>query len=129
VLYGTPASWFAALGVVALGVLLAGADRPARRTVGGWLDKPADAGTDGFLALRRRSCHRGVAALGPGLLHTLVAVSIVWWPFYARDRAGRGAHAGRRPHVEAARLAGSGAGGSPAAPVPGALPAVFSPQA
>ena len=25
-----------------------------------------------------------VAALGPSFLHTLIAVSIVWWPFYAR---------------------------------------------
>ncbi len=52
--------------------------------------------TDGFLALPAPVLAIAVvAALGPGFVHTLLAVSIVWWPFYARHRARRGAHAGR----------------------------------
>ena len=49
-----------------------------------------------------------VAALGPGFIHTLIAVSIVWWPFYARLVRGEVARLAARPHVEAARLAGVG---------------------
>ena len=39
-------------------------------------------------------------------LHTLIAVSIVWWPFYARLVRGEVARLAARPHVEAAKLAG-----------------------
>jgi peptide/nickel transport system permease protein len=49
-----------------------------------------------------------VAGLGPGLFHTLLAVSIVWWPFYARIVRGEVRTLAARPHVEAARLAGAG---------------------
>jgi peptide/nickel transport system permease protein len=49
-----------------------------------------------------------VAALGPGLLHTLIAVSIVWWPYYTRIVRGEVVALAARPHVEAAKLAGAG---------------------
>lgn len=49
-----------------------------------------------------------VAALGPGFIHTLIAVSIVWWPFYARLVRGEVARLAARPHIEAAKLAGVG---------------------
>ena len=47
-----------------------------------------------------------VAALGPGLVNTLIGVSIVWWPYYARIIRGEVRALAARPHVEAARLAG-----------------------
>jgi peptide/nickel transport system permease protein len=46
--------------------------------------------------------------MGPGFVHTLIAVSIVWWPFYARIVRGEITKLAARPHVEAARLAGAG---------------------
>ena len=49
-----------------------------------------------------------VAALGPSLQHTLIAVAIVWWPFYSRIVRGEVKALAARPHVEAARLAGVG---------------------
>jgi len=79
VLYGVRASWFAALGVVALGVLLGGAVRAGRRHPGRWVDNLLMRITDGFLALPAPIVAIAVvAALGPSLVHTLVAVSIVW---------------------------------------------------
>jgi len=48
-----------------------------------------------------------VAALGPGLGSTLVAVSVFWWPWYSRIVRGEVLALAARPHVEAARLAGA----------------------
>jgi ABC-type dipeptide/oligopeptide/nickel transport system permease component len=65
--------------------------------------------TDGFLSLPAPVLAIAVvAALGPGFVHTLIAVSIVWWPFYARLVRGEVARLAARPHIEAARLAGVG---------------------
>lgn len=127
VLYGVRASWFAALGVVALGVLLGGAVGLLAGTVGGWIDNLLMRITDGFLALPAPIVAIAVvAALGPSLLHTLVAVSVVWWPFYARIVRGEVRALAARPHVEAARLAGSGGWRIAMRHLlPGALPAVL----
>ena len=82
VLYGLRSSWLAALVVVATGLLFGGLVAGAR---GGWVDTVLMRITDGFLALPAPVVAIAVvAALGPGLFHTLLAVSIVWWPFYAR---------------------------------------------
>jgi peptide/nickel transport system permease protein len=47
-----------------------------------------------------------VASMGPSLIHTLIALSIVWWPWYARIVRGEVRALAARPHAEAARLAG-----------------------
>jgi peptide/nickel transport system permease protein len=49
-----------------------------------------------------------VAATGPGLRNTLLAVAATWWPWYARIVRGQVFSLVRRPHVEAARLGGIG---------------------
>ena len=49
-----------------------------------------------------------VVALGPSLMHTLFAVSLVWWPWYARIVRGEARALIVRPHIDAARLAGAG---------------------
>ena len=65
--------------------------------------------TDLFLALPATVIAIAVvASIGPSLIHTLIALSVVWWPWYARIvRAEVRAHASR-PHADAARLAGVG---------------------
>jgi peptide/nickel transport system permease protein len=47
-----------------------------------------------------------VAALGPGLLNTMIAIAIFWWPWYARIARDEIRRLKARPHVEAARVAG-----------------------
>jgi peptide/nickel transport system permease protein len=107
VLYGARSSWFAALAVVAIGLLIGGVIGLIAGTLGGWVDALLMRITDGFLSLPAPVLAIAVvAALGPGFLHTLIAVSIVWWPFYARLVRGEVARLAARPHVEAARLAG-----------------------
>jgi peptide/nickel transport system permease protein len=109
VLFGVRSSWFAALVVVGVGLLIGGLVGLIAGAVGGWLDATLMRITDGFLSLPAPVLAIAVvAALGPGFVHTLIAVSIVWWPFYARLIRGEIARLKARPHVEAARLAGVG---------------------
>ncbi|MDT5013842.1 MAG: peptide/nickel transport system permease protein [Mycobacterium sp.] len=109
VLYGVRASWFAALVVVAVGLAIGGLVGLIAGAAGGWLDGLLMRITDAFLSLPAPVLAIAVvAALGPGFIHTLIAVSIVWWPFYARLVRGDVARLAARPHVEAAKLAGIG---------------------
>jgi peptide/nickel transport system permease protein len=109
VLYGLQASWFAALLVIVGGVIIGGIIGVVAGTFGGIVDNVLMRITDGFLALPAPVLAIAiVAALGPGFIHTLLAVSLVWWPFYARIVRGEVRALAARPHVEAARLAGAG---------------------
>ncbi len=109
VLFGVRSSWFAALVVVGVGLLIGGLVGLIAGATGGWVDATLMRITDGFLSLPAPVLAIAVvAALGPGFVHTLIAVSIVWWPFYARLVRGEIARLKARPHVEAARLAGVG---------------------
>jgi peptide/nickel transport system permease protein len=108
-LYGMRSSWFAAIVVIASGLLIGGLIGVIAGTSGGRIDNLLMRITDIFLALPAPVLAIAVvAALGPSFAHTLVAVAIVWWPFYARIVRGEIAKFAARPHVEAARLAGAG---------------------
>jgi peptide/nickel transport system permease protein len=109
VLFGWRSSWFDALAVIASGLLIGGLIGLVAGTVGGVVDTVLMRLTDGFLALPAPVVAIAVvAALGAGIVHTLIAVAIVWWPFYARIVRGEIRSLAARPHVEAARLAGAG---------------------
>jgi len=109
VLDGWRASWFAALAVIASGLCLGEMIGLVAGSAGGLVDGLLMRLTDGFLALPAPVLAIAiVAALGPGFVHTLLGVAIVWWPFYARIVRGEVRALAVRPHVEAARLAGVG---------------------
>jgi peptide/nickel transport system permease protein len=81
VLYGIRASWLSALAVIASGVLIGGLIGTVAGIAGGWIDTTLMRVTALFLALPAAVLAIAViAALGPSLPHTLVAVGIVWWP-------------------------------------------------
>jgi peptide/nickel transport system permease protein len=108
VLYGMRVSWFAALLVIATGIIIGGLIGVAAGMLGGWVDTVLMRITDVFLALPGPLLALAVvSALGPSLAHTLYAVMIVWWPFYARIVRGEVRSIMSRPHVEAARMGGS----------------------
>jgi peptide/nickel transport system permease protein len=108
VLYGIQSTWFSALIVIASGVLIGGLIGLIAGASGGWLDSVLMRITDIFLALPGPVLAITiVAALGPSLWHTLIAVMIVWWPLYARIVRGEIRALASRPHMEAARLAGA----------------------
>jgi peptide/nickel transport system permease protein len=127
VLFGLRSSLEAAGGVVASGVVIGGLIGLVAGASGGWIDDVLMRLTDIFLALPGPVLAIAVvAALGPSFLHTLIGVSIVWWPFYARIVRAEVRGLAARPHLEAARLAGVG----PARRawrhlLPGAVPAVL----
>ena len=106
-LYGVQASWFSALLVVAAGLIIGGVIGVIAGVVGGWVDAVLMRITDLFLALPAALVAIAiVAALGHGLANTLIGVTVVWWPYYARIIRGETRSVASRPHVEAARLAG-----------------------
>jgi peptide/nickel transport system permease protein len=49
-----------------------------------------------------------VAALGPGVMHAVVALSLVWWPGYVRLIEAKALTLRSEPYVEAARTMGAG---------------------
>jgi peptide/nickel transport system permease protein len=106
-LYGLRTSWFSALAVVAVGLLVGGVVGVTAGVAGGWVDTVLMRVTDLFLALPSTLVAIAiVAALGQGLTNTLVGISIVWWPYYARIIRSEIRSVVARPHVEAARVAG-----------------------
>ena len=108
-LFGIQASWFAALAVIAIGVAVGGVIGLVAGATSGWVDNLLMRITDFFLALPAPVLAIAVvAAMGPGFVHTLIAISIVWWPFYARIVRGEIIKLAARPHAEAARVAGAG---------------------
>jgi peptide/nickel transport system permease protein len=109
ILWGMRTSWFAAFVVILSGVIIGGLIGLVAGAAGGVVDSVLMRVTDLFLALPGPALAIAVvAALGPSLQHTLIAVAIVWWPFYARIVRGEIWALRSRPHLEAARLAGVG---------------------
>lgn len=107
VLYGLRSSWLSAVGVILLGAAIGSLVGALAGAFGGWVDTVLMRLTDLFLALPAPVLAIAViASLGPSLMHTLLALSVVWWPWYARIVRGEVRALAARPHAEAARLAG-----------------------
>jgi len=107
-LIGIQVSWLSALVIVASGLLIGGGIGLIAGATGGWVDTILMRVTDLFLALPGALVAIAiVAALGSGLVNTLIGVALVWWPYYARIVRGETKALAARPHVEAARLAGA----------------------
>jgi peptide/nickel transport system permease protein len=109
VLTGMRTSWFAAFGVIASGIVIGGLIGLVAGMSGGWIDNLLMRTTDVFLALPGPLLVLAVvSALGASLQHTLIAVGVVWWPFYSRIVRGEVRAIASRSHVEAARMGGAG---------------------
>jgi peptide/nickel transport system permease protein len=90
---------------VALGLLVG--------TIAGYFGSYMDEGlmrvTDIFLAFPGLILALAiVAALGPSLLNAMLAISLVWWPWYARMVRGQVLSVKQNQYVEAARSIGAG---------------------
>lgn len=107
ILIGIRTSWFAALGVILLGTIIGSLIGAIAGAFGGKVDMVLMRITDLFLSLPAPVLAIAViAAMGPSLRNTLIALSIVWWPWYARIVRGEVRALAARPHAEAAKLAG-----------------------
>ena len=128
VLYGLRTSLVGVLIVVTSGVVVGGTDRPDRRSDRRVARLPADAD---HRPVPRPP--RSAAGHRPGgLLSALPTatscwpLAIVWWPFYARIMRGEIRSWRSSPHIEAARLAGTGAARRAVRHLlPGAMPAIW----
>ncbi len=75
---------------------------------GRWIDEILMRVTDAFLAIPSLVLALAVAAsLGPSLRNALLAIAIVWWPWYARLVRAQVLTVRRREFVEAARAVGA----------------------
>ena len=109
ILIGMASSWWGAMAVILSGVVIGGLVGLVAGATGGIVDGLLMRVTDIFLALPGAVLAVAVvAALGPSYVHTLVAVAIVWWPLYARIVRGEVTRLRAAPHIEAARVAGTG---------------------
>ena len=94
-----------AIAVIAFGILVGGVIGLTAGFTGGIVDTVLMRFTDVALALPGPLVAlAAVAALGPGLGHTLFAVGLFWWPWYARIIRGQVVALRHQPFVEAATL-------------------------
>jgi len=77
--------------------------------MGGIVDKVLMRITDVFFAFPYLILAMAItAALGPGITNTMIALSIVWWPLYARITRGQALRVKESPFIEAVRSLGAG---------------------
>jgi peptide/nickel transport system permease protein len=74
---------------------------------GGWIDEFLMRITDIFLAFPVLVLAIAIAAmLGPSLSHTMLALTVLWWPWYARLIRGQVLALREREYIEAAKATG-----------------------
>ena len=75
--------------------------------LGGFVEEAVMRVTDVFLAFPALILAMAVAiAIGPGLTHSMMALLVVWWPWYARIARGEALSIKNTQYMEAARAAG-----------------------
>ncbi len=108
VVYGSGLSLIAAAVVLAISVTVGSLVGLVAGYRGGLVDEALMRITDMFLAFPALVLAMGVAAaLGPSLFNAMVAIAIVWWPWYARLVRGETLRLRGEAFVEAARATGA----------------------
>src|SRR5262245_15430917 len=107
VLLGVQYTWLPALAVIGFSLVLGTFLGIASGFLGGKTDFIIQRLTDLFLVLPGTLVALAVVAtLGPGVVNTMSALAVFWWPWYARISRDEIRRLKARPHVEAARTAG-----------------------
>ncbi|WP_421367950.1 ABC transporter permease [Agrobacterium tumefaciens] len=108
VIMGIRTTWLPGLAVIFVSLVLGGAIGAISGLAGGKTDLMIQRTIDLFLILPATIVALAlIAALGPGLTNTMIALTVTWWPWYARLCRDEIRRLAARPHVEAARIAGS----------------------
>jgi len=106
--YGVRLTWLPSMVVIAVGVVIGAIVGALGAIAGGVVDSLLSRLTDLFIVIPSTMIAlAAVTALGPGIWHTVIAMSVFWWPWYARIVRNELISVSTRPHVEAARLAGT----------------------
>ena len=107
VILGIRYTWLPGLAIIGIALLIGTIIGVFAGMVGGWVDATLQRVVELFLVLPSTLIALAVvAALGPGLVNTMIAITIFWWPWYARMSRDEVRRIRARPHVEAARIAG-----------------------
>ncbi|WP_052863110.1 ABC transporter permease [Streptomyces niger] len=109
VLYGARVGPLVAVVVVAVSLLLGTTVGLVAGYFGGWIDEVFMRVTDVFLAVPALLLALALATvLAPGPTGLTVALTVTWWPWYARLVRGETASVTGRPYTEACRALGLG---------------------
>ena len=109
VLYGIRLTWLPSLVVIGVAATIGTVIGAVGGATGGLLDLVLDRFSELFMVIPSTLIALAtVAAIGPGTWHTVAAISVFWWPWYARIVRAEIRAVAVRPHVEAARLSGVG---------------------
>jgi peptide/nickel transport system permease protein len=104
----TRVSLFAGLAVVVIGTLIGTTIGGIAGFAGGWLDNALMRFTDLMITIPSLILAMAIAAaLGPGLLNMVIAISLSWWPGYARLVRGEVLARKEETYVLAARALGA----------------------
>jgi peptide/nickel transport system permease protein len=107
VILGLRLTWLPGLGIILAGVVAGAFVGAIAGAAGGWVDAALLRLIELFLVLPSTLIALAVlAALGPGTLNMMIAMTLFWWPWYARIARAEVRAQASRPHAEAARLAG-----------------------
>ena len=109
VLFGARTALIAGLCIQLVSVLFGTVLGAAAGYLGGWVDDAIMRITDVFLAFPPLLLAMTVAVvLEPGLWNSILAISLTWWPWYARIARGQAVSVRERTYVKAARGIGVG---------------------
>ncbi len=111
VIAGSRVSLFSGLAVVAISIVVGGIVGAIAGYFGGWVDEVLMRFTDLLLTIPALILAMAVAAaLGSGIGNMIIAISITWWPAYARLIRGEVMVKKEEQFVTAARALGAGSG-------------------
>jgi peptide/nickel transport system permease protein len=107
ILYGIRLTWFPVLAVIASTSAIGTLVGAVAATAGGLVELILNRFCELMMVIPATLIALAAAAsLGPGTWHLVAAISVFWWPWYARIAYTEIRRVATRPHVEAARLAG-----------------------
>lgn len=108
IVFGARYSLLAAVVVLSLSVTIGTSIGLVAGFAGGKVDEALMRLTDMFLAFPALVLAMGIsAALGASLLNSMIAIAVVWWPWYARLVRGQTLRLRQEQFVEAARASGA----------------------
>ncbi len=109
VLVGSQVSLFSGLAVVVSAIVIGGIVGAIAGYFGGWIDEVLMRFTDLLLTIPSLILAMAVAAaLGTGVFNMIVAISVTWWPAYARLVRGEVIGKKEEQFIVAARALGAG---------------------
>jgi peptide/nickel transport system permease protein len=108
-LYATPNDVFVSFVVVGVSLLVGALLGASAGYRGGLLDEALMRCTDVIFAIPALVLAISIAViLGPGIVHMMYALLIIWWPPYARLARGEALRVSHQNYIEAAKASGIG---------------------